>query len=167
MTWSTLAPPRAAAIALTLALAIALPVSAASASSKPKPLVTLSQIEPDFMCPTCHEPLQVAQSSQADRERAYLSTLIAQGKTESQIKAALVGAYGPTVLSVPNAQGFDLTLFIVPPALLLAGLASLAVILPRWRRRARAAAAQAIPAGPGLDEADTMRLDQELARYKG
>jgi hypothetical protein len=58
-------------------------------------------------------------------------------------------------------------LYILPPVVLLAGLAALAVVLPRWRRRGRAAAALAVPAEAELDTADAKRLDEELARYDG
>ena len=37
------------------------------------------------MCTACHEPLAVAQSLEADSERAYIRGLIAQGQTKSQI----------------------------------------------------------------------------------
>jgi hypothetical protein len=39
------------------------------------------------------------------------------------------------------------------------------VLLPRWRRRARAAPDPAVAAGPALDTADAKRLEEELARY--
>lgn len=163
---------RIGAIAFALALAIAAPASAVpysalAAAPAPKPRVSATTIMPDFVCVTCHEPLNVAQSPQALAERSYMSSLVAKGETLPQIESAMVGQYGPAVLGVPKAKGFNAVLYILPPVLLLAGIASLAVILPRWRRRARAAAAQSAPAGPPLDTADARRLDEELARYKG
>ena len=93
------------------------------------------------MCVSCHEPLAVAQSPQADSERNYIRHLIAQGQTKAQIEQALVGQYGRAVLGKPPAHGFNLTVYILPPAIVLVGIAVLAFALPRWRRRARAAAA--------------------------
>jgi cytochrome c-type biogenesis protein CcmH len=144
------------------ALALAAPVAAA-----PKPRLTLTEIEPYVMCLSCKEALNVAQSPEAASERSFISGLIAKGETKAQILNALVGQYGPTVLAVPRATGFNLVFYILPPVLLLAGIASLAVLLPRWRRRARVVSDQAIAAGPGLDTADAKRLDEELARYDG
>ena len=72
------------------------------------------------MCVTCKIPLNVAQSPQADRERAYIQSLIDEGHTEAQIKHALVGQYGPAVLGLPGAHGFDLTAYLVPLAAVLA-----------------------------------------------
>jgi len=166
------APPRrrvgrrAAAVALALAIAWLAGASAAAAAQGPR--VSFTEIQPDFMCVVCHEPLNVANAPEAAQERSVIRSLIAQGDTLSQIETAMVGQYGPTVLGVPKATGFNAVLYILPPVLLLAGIASLAVILPRWRRRARAAAAaQGAPPGPPLDAAGARRLEEELARYEG
>ena len=172
MTFSTLARPgsarRIAAIALALTLAIAAPASAAPAAAAPKPRLSLTGIEPDFMCVVCHEPLNVADAPEAAQERSELGLLVAKGETLPQIETAMVAQYSSAVLGDPKAKGFNAVLYILPPVLLLAGLASLAVILPRWRRRARAAAAEADAAPPPqLDSADASRLDEELARYQG
>jgi len=64
---------------------------------------SLPVIERQVMCATCKIPLNVAESPQADRERAFIRTLIAQGRTEAQIKNALVVQYGPAVLALPSA----------------------------------------------------------------
>jgi cytochrome c-type biogenesis protein CcmH/NrfF len=125
---------------------------------------SLPVIERQVMCVTCKIPLNVAQSQQANRERAFIQSLIDEGQTEPQIKSSLVAQYGPTVLALPSAHGFDLTVYLVPLAAFLALLATLAVLLPRWRRRARNQAAQAVDA-PRLSSADTARLDADLAKF--
>jgi len=61
------------------------------------------------MCVSCHEPLALAQSPQADSERAFVSMLIAKGLTKAQIENQLVAQYGPSVLGKPPAHGFNLT----------------------------------------------------------
>jgi cytochrome c-type biogenesis protein CcmH/NrfF len=121
------------------------------------------------MCTSCREPLAVAQSPQADSERSYIRGLIAQGLTKQQIEQNLVSQYGEAVLGKPPASGLNLTVYILPPAILAAGLAILAVTLPRWRRRTRAVAAQAPPAAspPRLDPADAARLENDLAQFRG
>ena len=118
------------------------------------------------MCVSCHEPLAVAQSPQAYAERNFVRTLITQGETKPQIEQALVAQYGVAVLGRPPAHGFNLTVYILPPAILVLGLVALA--LPRWRRRTREAAAARPPAvGPSLSSADAQRLDHDLARFDG
>jgi cytochrome c-type biogenesis protein CcmH len=129
------------------------------------PRASLTEIENEVMCVSCREPLSVAQSPQAFAERDYVRTLVNQGLTKAQIEQALVGQYGTAVLGRPPANGFNLTVYILPPALVAVGLLTLAITLPRWRRRARAAAASPLAAGPGLGAADARRLDDDLSRY--
>jgi cytochrome c-type biogenesis protein CcmH len=129
------------------------------------PRASLTQIENDVMCVACHEPLSVAQSPEAFSERAYIRQLIAQGLTEKQIENQLVAQYGPSVLAKPPANGFNLLIYVLPPLLLLIGIATLVVTLPKWRRRSRAAASAPLPAGPEIDPGDARRLDDDLARH--
>ena len=119
------------------------------------------------MCTACREPLEVAQSPQADSERAYIRGLIAQGETKSQILKNLVAQYGTAVLGKPPAHGFNLTVYVIPPAILAFGAAILAFTLPRWRRRTRAAARAPAATAPALDPADAQRLEQELSQFRG
>jgi cytochrome c-type biogenesis protein CcmH len=115
------------------------------AATDTTPKASLTDIENDVMCVSCHEPLAVAQSPQAIAERNYVRTLIAQGQTKAQIEQALVGQYGPAVLGKPPAHGFNLTVYILPPLILIAGIGTLLLLLPKWRRRSKANAA---PRGP-------------------
>jgi cytochrome c-type biogenesis protein CcmH/NrfF len=124
---------------------------------------SLPAIERRVMCVTCKIPLIVAESPQADRERVFIRGLIAEGKTESQIERALVGQYGPTALGLPSAHGFDLTAYLAPLAAMLALVATIALLLPRWRRRA--AHPSDPPLSPTLSAAETARLDADLARF--
>jgi cytochrome c-type biogenesis protein CcmH/NrfF len=129
------------------------------------PRASLPAIERHVMCVTCKIPLNVAESPQADRERAFIKSLIGEGKTEAQIEHALVGQYGPAALALPGAHGFDLAAYIVPLAALLVMAVTLALLLPRWRRHAQAARAAA--ATPTLTAADSARLDADLTRFDG
>ncbi len=169
MTWASL---RTGAIALLItlvaaAVAFAPAITPATSAAAIAPRASLTDIESDVMCTSCREPLEVAQSPQADSERAYIRGLIAQGETKSQIINNLVAQYGTAVLGKPPAHGFNLTVYIIPPAILVLGAAILAFTLPRWRRRTRAAARA--PAAPveTLDPADTERLDEELSQFRG
>ncbi|HTW12306.1 MAG TPA: cytochrome c-type biogenesis protein CcmH [Solirubrobacteraceae bacterium] len=123
----------------------------------------LMSIESQFICTSCHEPLELVSSPQALSEKAYLEGLVQKNMSISQIKAAMVSQYGVAVLAKPPANGFNLTVYILPPAILLGGLALLAYTLPRWRRRARAMA-PLDHAGP-LSSADQSRLNDELDRF--
>ncbi|HEY2181116.1 MAG TPA: cytochrome c-type biogenesis protein CcmH [Solirubrobacteraceae bacterium] len=139
-------------------------LGAAGAAAAARPVASLPQIERQVMCVTCKIPLAVAESPQADRERAFIQGLIDEGKDEAAIKRALVGQYGQAVLALPSDSGFDLAAYLVPLAAVLVLLAALAVLLPRWRRRARAQAGAATGA-PALSAADSRRLDADLERF--
>jgi cytochrome c-type biogenesis protein CcmH/NrfF len=126
---------------------------------------TLPTIERQVMCVSCKIPLNVAQSQQADRERALIQGLIDEGRSESEIKRALVAQYGPAVLGLPATHGFDLAAYLVPLAVVVALLALVALLLPRWRRRGSGDGAPSTPS-PSLDPSDSARLDADLARFK-
>jgi len=157
------APPAAPATSPPAAPATSPP--AATAAIPPR--ASLPDIENEVMCTLCHESLAVAQSPEADAERNFISSLIGRGETKPQIVRALVAQYGPSVLALPPARGFNLTLYILPPALLIAALAALGITLPRWRRRARAAATRPACAGKSPSAADATLLESDLARFDG
>jgi cytochrome c-type biogenesis protein CcmH len=128
------------------------------------PRTSLPAIEHQVMCVTCKIPLNVAESPQASRERAFIRGLIAEGQTETQIKNALVSQYGESVLALPGTKGFDLAAYLVPAAVVLALLALLALLLPSWRRHARAHAGR-VASAPELSASDAARLDTDLKRF--
>jgi cytochrome c-type biogenesis protein CcmH/NrfF len=140
---------------------------APAAAGAAAPRASLTAIENDVMCPSCRESLAVAQSPQAIAERNYIRGLIAQGMDKQQIEKALVAQYGTAVLARPPARGFDLTVYVLPAVIVVAGLALLAMVLPRWRRAARARRAAALPAAPALSAGDARRLEEELSRFDG
>lgn len=129
------------------------------------PKVSLTGIESQFMCTSCHEPLPLAQSPQAQSEKQFLASLVNQGLTARQIRAQMVANYGVAVLGQPPAHGFNLTVYILPPALLLLGLAGLLYTLPKWRARSRRAAAEHPEGAAPLEPEDAERLKEDLARF--
>jgi cytochrome c-type biogenesis protein CcmH len=155
---------RLAALAILIAT---LAAPAAAAASTQRPRASLTDIENDVMCTSCRESLAVAQSPQAYSERSYIRKLIAEGLTKAQIEQNLVAQYGTAVLARPPASGFNLTVYVLPPAILAAGIAVLLVTLPRWRRRTRAALNPPDEDLPPLDPAEAERLEDELSRFRG
>jgi cytochrome c-type biogenesis protein CcmH/NrfF len=147
--------------ALLTAAALGAPVAASAAAIA---RTSLPVIERQVMCVTCKIPLNVAQSPQANEERAYIQELIDQGQSERQIKNSLVEQYGPAVLGLPSAHGFDLAVYLVPLAVVVALIATLLVLLPRWRRHARAAITRKAPAA-ALSDVDAARLESDIARF--
>jgi cytochrome c-type biogenesis protein CcmH/NrfF len=153
---------RAVVLAVSIT-ALALPSGSALAA----PRASLTDIENDVICVVCHEPLAVSQSPEADRERNFIRGLISQGQTKPQIERQLVAQYGVAVLGKPPAHGFNLTVYVLPAAIVLLGLATLALTLPRWRRRTRDAPPLRATAGTAHDSAEQRRLDEELSHFGG
>lgn len=147
---------RALAIA---ALAFALLAPAAGAAER----ASLTEIEKQVMCPVCGTLLQLAESPQAQRERVFINRLIAEGKSEEQVKDALVAEYGDEVLALPPDSGFSLSAYLVPIVAFLIAAAALAVGVLRWRRAGGGPDDPQPTAGPS--GADSERLDADLAKY--
>jgi len=144
-----------------LAVVLAVPASMASAAEQ---RASLAEIEKQVMCPVCGTLLQLAESPQAQREKAFVKRLIAEGKTEDQIKDALVAEYGEEVLALPPDSGFSLSAYLVPIIAFLIAAVALAIGVWRWRRAGGPKdGGTPRPAGPSGDDAD--RLDADLARY--
>ena len=126
--------------------------------------MSFTDIEDEVMCTVCGTPLNLAPQDApfAQRERAYIRRLIAQGESKEQIKDALAKQYGDEVLALPKTEGFNLAAYLVPIAVILAAAALVLFVLTR-RRRPRGPAPAA--AGAQISGADARRLDEDLARY--
>ena len=79
--------------------------------------------------------------------------------TPEQVKAYFVDKYGLWILLAPPRQGFNLLVWIVPFAGLVAGLVVMAVLVRRWTRRP--AGGEASPA-VAVDEAMRARIAREI-----
>lgn len=152
-------------LAIAAALALLLP-AAALAQANPEPQASLPDIEDEVMCTICGTALQLSDSPQAERERAFINDLIAQGKTKEEIKDALVDEYGPAVLAVPDGKGFDLTAWILPGLGMLVALILIGLAAMRWRRAGAEAAEAGGEAPPEIDQDDAERLQADIGRYQ-
>jgi cytochrome c-type biogenesis protein CcmH len=148
------------------ALALVLLAAAAATATAAAPRADLVDIEDEVMCVTCRVPLNIAEGAQPDSQRAFIRELIARGATKPQIKRALVAEYGPNVLALPDEGGFGITAYAIPIALLAVVAGALALLVPRWRRRAPAGIAGSGDGGREVSDADAARLDEDLARYE-
>jgi cytochrome c-type biogenesis protein CcmH len=141
--------------ALLAALVLAAPAAAAT------PRASLTDVEDEVMCVQCGTVLSISESAVADRERAFIRRRIAEGLDKAQIKRALAAQYGAGVLAMPDEDGFDLAVYLVPGLLVALGLTGVALAARRWRR----SPSTAPPAAPALDPDDASRLDAELAAF--
>lgn len=153
---------RAALVSLAACAALgATATPALAAASCPK--TTELAMESKVMCQVCGVPLALANSLEADRERAFITELVNRCDSVQQIEAAMVAQYGPTILASPGSHGFAITSWLVPVAGVLgAALAIVAVVvLTRRRRRDEEAAASA----PAVSAAEDARLDAALTSF--
>lgn len=149
--------------ARALLVALAALAVLAPAASAAEPRASLIEIEKQVMCPVCGTLLQLAESPQAQREKAFIRRLIAEGKTEGQIKDALVAEYGNEVLALPQGSGFSLSAYVVPIVAFVVAAIALAIGVMRWRRAGDDGPRGPEPTGPKGEDAE--RLDADLARY--
>jgi cytochrome c-type biogenesis protein CcmH len=147
-----------------LALTLAALAGGAHVAAAAQPQTSLPAMEQQVMCVVCRTPLSVANGPQADAQRRQIRRLIAQGKSEQEIKDVLVAQYGDRVLALPKDDGFNLAVYLVPVVAVAIALALLALALPRWRRETRARAAAPAAATPPVSAEDMRRLDEDLAR---
>jgi cytochrome c-type biogenesis protein CcmH len=151
--------------ALVLLAALALLSLPAGAVAADCPKTTLAAVEADVMCPVCGTPLGLAtEAPQANRQRALIQRLVDRCRSKQEIEEILVAQYGPGVLALPKADGFNLSAYLVPAAIVLLAAGGVAVAARRWRGGGGRPGAGA--AGPPEDGAAAKRLDADLERYE-
>ena len=152
-------------VLLTLAAALLLGVGAPVAVAA-TPQTSLSEVSSEVMCPVCGTLLELAESPQAQREKVFVERLVVAGKSKQEIKDALVAEYGTEVLALPQGSGFDLSAYLVPIIGFAIAAIALAFGVLRWRRAgADKDEERPPPAAQGPSDADSERLDADLARY--
>lgn len=149
-----------AALVAALALAVAGGPLATGAAT---PQTSVSEISSEVMCPVCGTLLELAEAPQAQRQKAFIARLVAEGRSKEQIKDALVAEYGDEVLAVPRGSGFDLSAYLVPIVAFAIAVAALAIGVLRWRRAGGSGDEPPTATGPSPE--DSERLDADLARY--
>ena len=141
-----------------LAVAAAALALAGPAAACAHPKTSLSYLEGQIMCPTCHTTLDMSEAPAAQQIKAQISKRIGQCWSAKQIEDELVGNFGQGILAAPPHKGFDLLAWWLPIGGVLGGAALLAAGVWRWSRTR----------GPDLEEPDIdpdteRRIDELLA----
>jgi cytochrome c-type biogenesis protein CcmH len=144
------------------AVAVLALLAPAVVAAAPQPRTNLADIEDEVMCTVCGTLLELSDSPQANEERTFIRHRIARGETKDQIKDELVAQFGPRVLALPPASGFDLSAYVVPAVAFVAAVIGVALGLRRWRR---GGGGQDGSGSAPLDSAEAKRLDTDMARY--
>ena len=146
-----------------LGVAAAALVLAGPAAACTRPRTSLTYLEGQIMCPTCHTTLDQSDSAAARQIEAYIQKRVAACATAGQIESELVANYGDGILAAPPRKGFDLLAWWLPIAGVLAGAGLLALGVWRWSRRPGDDEPPP-PTEPALDDETERRLDDLLAR---
>jgi cytochrome c-type biogenesis protein CcmH/NrfF len=83
----------------------------------------------------------------SDTMRKELAAAIEKGDSDDSILQQFADKYGTTVLAAPGKKGFDLVAWIMPGAVLVAGICLIWFLVRKWKYRvAPAVQSQATPA---------------------
>ena len=130
----------------------------------------VDEIGANLMCQCgCTMVLSSCDCGTAEQMRGEIRSMIDQGKTKDDILNYYVGKYGEKVLAAPVAQGFNLSAYITPFAVILLGAGVIALIARQWVIRTRTAPAQALLAtSTTIASPDELRarLESELRAYE-
>jgi cytochrome c-type biogenesis protein CcmH len=124
-------------------------------------------MQTQLMCITCRVPIDQSESTFAQHVRTFLHQKCQAGWTSSQVKDFLVKRFGEEILAAPPKHGFSLLAWLVPGAVLLAGIGVAGSLAMRWSRSRRGPPRS--PPGRGEDDVDAdmaARIDTELARFE-
>jgi cytochrome c-type biogenesis protein CcmH len=119
------------------------------------------EVAVQLRCVVCQN-LSVADSpsEMASQMRAIIRERLAAGESPAEVQRYFVERYGEWILLAPPRRGFNLLVWLLPLAAVLAGLAAAAMLIRRWTRRARTA-----PTSPvAVDAAMSERIRRELER---
>jgi cytochrome c-type biogenesis protein CcmH len=119
------------------------------------------EVASELRCVVCQN-LSVADSpSDLAREmRNLVRELLQQGKTPEEIKAYFQSRYGDFVLLEPPKRGFNLLVWGLPFAALVAGACGVYLVARRWTAKGHESA-------PRLDPTYAERVRRELTEREG
>ena len=139
------------------------PQQAGSALLDPPREARVQALGKQLRCPMC-QGLSIADSgsSAARAQMDRVRELVAEGKTDDEIRTYFVARYGEWALLEPAAHGVNWLVWLLPVALLLLGVAFIA----RQLRRAPAHAGAAVAASPPTAPAHDPYLDAVRAELK-
>jgi cytochrome c-type biogenesis protein CcmH len=123
----------------------------------------VNAIASQLYCPVCENtPLDVCPTEACRQWRDLIRQMIAEGRTEDEIKQYFVEHYGARVLSEPPRTGLNWLVYIIPPMVILAGAFFLFRALKEWTKPATASAGP----GPTPSDIEPTRKDDYVARLE-
>jgi len=111
-------------------------------------------------CPVCEStPLDVCPTDACKDWREQIRVMLSEGKSEDEILQYFEDQYGARVLAEPPKQGFYWLIYLLPPAIILAGAVILFRSLKEWTKP------KAVSAGSGAVRSESSRVDAAKDDY--
>jgi cytochrome c-type biogenesis protein CcmH len=136
----------------------------------------VNAIAKDLFCPVCENtPLDVCPTDACKEWREEIRDMLAEGKSEAEIKQHFVDYYGARVLSEPPRSGFNWLVYVVPPIVIVAGVFILFRAFRAWSQPAESETDIVPKGGASADEEDALpspddeyiaRMEEELKKRK-
>ena len=119
--------------------ALAVTALAVAAFDDGPPRTTEEKVEAvasTLKCPVCDGQSVADSDAAASRAiRTEIVRLVEEGRSPSEIRAAISASFGEDVQLIPPASGFAGLVWILPVVVLVVAVAGVAAALARWRHR--------------------------------
>lgn len=148
-------------LAFLIALLLSLPVSFSVPAQGPTPTDDeVNRIAKQLYCPVCEStPLDVCPTEACRQWRELIRTMLADGKSESEIKQYFVEHYGARVLAEPPNR---LVAYLVPAVAILLGALLLFRGFQMWMKPIQKE--PALPDEKPAQDPYVARLEEELKK---
>jgi cytochrome c-type biogenesis protein CcmH len=127
----------------------------------------VNAIAKDLFCPVCENtPLDVCPTVACKEWREEIRGMLAEGKSEAEIKQHFVDYYGARVLSEPPRAGLNWLLYVLPPIVIVAGAFVLFRAFRAWNQASTSSPLGATEAGTDEEDAQASSDDEYIARME-
>ena len=127
---------RAAWAALVVVVAVALFVGVTDDRSPASAADRAHALKTSIQCPVCNgQNVLESNAPIATQIRTQIDDLVAQGRSDAEIRSFFADQYGEFVLLNPSGDGLTALVWILPVAALLVAAGGLALTFTRWRQR--------------------------------
>jgi cytochrome c-type biogenesis protein CcmH len=127
----------------------------------------VNRIAHQLYCPVCENtPLDVCPTEACRQWRDLIRLQLSQGQTEDQIKQYFVQQYGARVLAEPPRTGLNWLVYILPPAIILAGAIILLRAMQAWNKPSAAGAKIAPQPGANGSLSEEPKNDEYIKRLE-
>jgi cytochrome c-type biogenesis protein CcmH len=162
-------------LALVVRLSVLAGVAAAQDGAQPTPTPAVSRvvtqddvnrIARQMYCPICeNEPLDACRTAACAQWKAQIAQMLADGKSDDEIKQYFVDTFGLKVLASPPVSGVTVWLWLLPIVALIIGAVYVYTVMRRMRARSAASSSAASPPSSGNGDEYVDRVERDLKNW--